>query len=63
MITTETRLGSDQLGSDQLGSDPITVHLASPCLPSLSTGYKALLLNWGWTRDRWSRGIHGRRVR
>ena len=28
-------------------------------VPSLSTGYKALLLNWGWTRDRWSRGAPG----
>jgi len=25
--------------------------------PSLSTGYKVLLLRWGRTRDRWSRGV------
>ena len=23
---------------------------------SQHTGYKTLLLNWGWIRDRWSRG-------
>ena len=46
---------------------PCTLHLAPRTshpaprtrawvVPSLSTGYKVLLLNWGWTCVRWSRG-------
>ena len=35
------------------------MHMHMLVVPSLSTGYKALLLNWGWTCVRWSRGTPG----